>query len=111
MKWMGKFSIVGLLMALAIIGHGETEESLSLEELLATLPPELEAKRVDPITIEKNLSYLEGERMHFKLGWSIFTVASSIMEVSPITHEGEDAVEISMPAGRGQPLEKHLRIL
>ena len=110
MKWMGKFSIVGLLMALAIIGHGETEESLSLEELLATLPPELEAKRVDPITIEKNLSYLEGERMHFKLGWSIFTVASSIMEVSPITHEGEDAVEISMQTRTNSFADKIYRV-
>ena len=71
------------------------EEPETLDELVARLPADLTAKRVDPLTVEKNIPDITAVKMNFKLGWGIFTVAKSTMEITTIKYNERDAIQIS----------------
>jgi len=80
------------LTALAAAPEGEVESAPILEQL----PPGMEANLIDPLQVEKNPPFTRGEVLHFKLGWSIFTVASASLSVSPALYEDHPAYTIDL---------------
>lgn len=65
--------------------------------LVEELPEDMKAHLVDPLTVEKSPSFAGGEHLRYKLGWSMFTVARSTLEVTPVTREdGRDALRINV---------------
>lgn len=64
--------------------------------ILAQLPAGMEANLIDPLTVDKRPSFAEGEHLRFKLGWSFFTVARSVLTVQPETYREEPALKISV---------------
>jgi hypothetical protein len=74
----------------AVTGSAASPEPLRLNEIL---PEAYRGKYVDPLTVPKSPTFIEGETLHFELGWSLFKVARSVMEVErtviPDGAEGE----------------------
>jgi hypothetical protein len=72
--------LCSVLTATALYGL----QPLVLEEIL----PGLErADYVDPSTVSKSPSFLDGETLHFELGWSFFKVARAKMVIAPDPNE------------------------
>ena len=84
-----------LLMTLPVLpgigrsGNGE-------EAILEQLPPELEAYRVDPLTIPKSPPFLKGEQLRFRLGWGVFSVANATLHCVEDSYGDEPAWKISL---------------
>ena len=83
-----------LLLLLGAAGHAASDEPDGYPA--GPLPPETTRRLVDPLTIPKDLSFAAGERLQFRLGWSLFTVARAEMTVAPDTHEGRAALRITL---------------
>ncbi|NBD38420.1 MAG: DUF3108 domain-containing protein [Verrucomicrobia bacterium] len=66
--------------------------------LRADLSPELAVDFVDPRRAEKSATFADGERLRFKLGWSLFTVARAELETMPGKHRGREALRIRLQA-------------
>jgi len=86
---------IGLCAILSSTALNGQEESESLENIVAQLPAEMAANEVDPLTVEKIIPDITAVKMNFKLGWGIFTVAKSTMEINPIKYNERDAIQIS----------------
>ncbi|MGA1204658.1 MAG: DUF3108 domain-containing protein [Opitutales bacterium] len=85
-------SLTIALVLPAGLNAGE-EESPGVTELL---PPELEVRWIDPVTVEKSPTFAGGERLKFKLGWGIFTVARSTLETVPEYYGDSPALRIRL---------------
>lgn len=66
------------------------------ERIRVDLPESLRDNLIDPLTVERQPTFTEGEHLVYKLGWSFFTVARSVLEVNPGEMEGNPALEISV---------------
>ena len=67
------------------------------DPLTDELPDEMRNHLVDPITVPKQPTFTGGEHLRYKLGWSLFTVARSTLDVDPVTREdGREALKISV---------------
>lgn len=89
------FKILCLVGGLSI-GVSAHATALAIEELL---PETYRDRYVDPRTVEKRPSFLDGEVLKFELGWSFFKVARSEMVVRKGVLSGEPdlpAVEIEL---------------
>lgn len=76
-----KTTVIGLLwLTLPVLAQ---EDLAGVDEMMEQLPAELEDKLVDPLTVEKNISFAGGESLKFKLGWGIFSVAKASLQTSP----------------------------
>lgn len=84
----------------ALIARAETEPvpagEAAVQEIMEQLPAEMEPHLVDPLSIAKAPPFLNGEHLKFKLGWSIFTVAKAVLQVSSGTYRDAPAFEISL---------------
>lgn len=76
--------------ALAGVCRGAVEREALLEEL----PAELAADLIRADEVERQVSFGDGERLEFKLGWSLFRVAEAQLEVIPGRMHGEEALQI-----------------
>lgn len=97
---MDRFRIF-LLAALSAGGPGwlpsETVEGpAGREGIVEQMPEELAEFYVNPLEATRNPTFADGEKLRFKLGWSMFTVAHTRLEVEPVVHEGRDSLEITL---------------
>ena len=58
--------------------------------------PELEAMRIDPLTVPKSPPFAGGEQLRFKLGWSVFRVARATLSCTEDEYEGREAFKINL---------------
>jgi hypothetical protein len=83
-----------IALALALLPlHAETTGE---DSVLAGLPDSMREYYVDPLTVPKQPSFVEGEQLRFKLGWSIFTVARSELEVKPDLYREREALKLQV---------------
>lgn len=87
-----------LAVAMATVVKGGCLAATPQERLLADLSPELAVDLVDPHEVQKTATFAEGERLRFKLGWSLFTVARAELETFPGKHHGHEALRIQLEA-------------
>lgn len=88
-------SLFSALFALAGIANAAiVPEGLDIPEL----PPELAVDYIDPLTVDKAASFAEGERLKFRLGWSLFKVAKATLEVGPDFYKEKASLKISLNA-------------
>jgi hypothetical protein len=87
-----------VLLALALLPALFAARASVMDEnrLLADLPESLREDFIDPLTVEKNPTFTDGERLKFKLGWSVFKVALSELEVIPEEHDGRDTLKLQV---------------
>lgn len=91
-----KTTVIGLLwLTLPLLAQ---EDLAGVDEIMEQLPAELEDKLVDPLTVEKNISFAGGESLKFKLGWGFFSVAKASLQTSSDIYEGKDALKITLSA-------------
>lgn len=91
-----KLTVIGLLwFVLPLLAQ---ENLAGVDEIMEQVPPELEDSLVDPLTVEKNISFARGESLKFKLGWGIFSVAKATLQTKPSVYEGKGALEITLSA-------------
>ena len=65
--------------------------------LTVELPDSLREHLIDPVTVPKNPPFAAGEHLRYKLGWSLFTVARSTLDVDTVVRDdGRDALKISV---------------
>ncbi|MEX0322312.1 MAG: DUF3108 domain-containing protein [Puniceicoccaceae bacterium] len=62
------------------------------------LPPELAVDYVDPVTVDKAATFATGEKLKFRLGWSLFKVAKATLQVEPDSYNEETSLKISLEA-------------
>jgi hypothetical protein len=62
------------------------------------LPPELVADYVDPTTVDKTAPFATGEKLQFRLGWSLFKVAKATLQVEPDSYNEATSLKISLSA-------------
>ena len=86
--------LAGLAPLLSALAEPEVEALH--EKLLADLPDSLRDNLIDPLAVERRPAFADGEHLVYKLGWSFFTVAKSVLEVNPGELEGTPALEISV---------------
>jgi hypothetical protein len=60
------------------------------------VPAELLRNLVDPLTVPKNPAFADGEHLHYRLGWSLFTVARATLTVRPDDYAGQPALRIDL---------------
>lgn len=86
--------LAGCALLFALLGtHAATDGD---SPLLADLPESLRENLVDPLTVPKAPTFADGEHLKFKLGWSLFTVARSELEVIPGEHDGRDILKLQV---------------
>ncbi len=74
---------------LLIAGNGEVPATLE------DFDSELVAMIIQPDP-ERKLPWVDGEVMEFNIGWSIFDVATAIMRIDAIEHDGQRAWQFTM---------------
>lgn len=91
-SWVKRVPGIALVLALAPLSAGTAGDN----PLIADLPDSLRGDYVDPLTVPKSPSFAEGERLKFKLGWSLFTVARSELQVAPDQYGEQDALKLEV---------------
>lgn len=61
-------------------------------------PSELVPHLVDPLQVEKFIPFSGGERLSYKIGWSLFTVAQAELDVASAGYQDRDAFCITLQA-------------
>ena len=90
---------VGKVLGLTALFLSTTfAEDVLAPSILEQIPSGMEADLVDPLTVEKTPTFADGEHLEYKLGWSLFTVASAVLEVQPDTYEDQPALRIQLNA-------------
>ncbi len=90
------FSIAVTLLGSPLCAqHADTTHA---QTLIEQLPEDLAQDYVDPVTVEKNPTFREGETLQFKLGWGIFSVAEATLTTIPDQYDGEAALKITLEA-------------
>lgn len=82
------FAVAGVAQA-AIVPEGSE---------IPELPPELAVDYVDPVTVDKAATFATGEKLKFRLGWSLFKVAKATLQVEPDSYNEETSLKISLEA-------------
>jgi len=92
----GIFAGVPALLATILLCSGLF--ATTQEQILADLSPELEEDLVNPLTVAKTATFADGERLRFKLGWSLFTVARAELTTVPAMYRGNEALQVRLRA-------------
>jgi hypothetical protein len=69
-------------------------ETIDESSLIADLPESMRDNLIDPLTVPKTPTFAGGEHLAFKLGWSLFTVARSELEVIPGEYKGRESLQL-----------------
>jgi hypothetical protein len=85
-----------LLVPVAGFASAMLDSPVAPAELLEDLPEAMRANLVDPFADRPRPDFADGERLRFKLGWSLFTVARTELEVRPVELEDREALRISV---------------
>ena len=93
---MRLFLRIQILLLAMVLPVFESAGQMEIEEIMEQLPPEMEAKLIDPLTVEKNPVFINGEHLKFKLGWGIFSVAKTSLQTERAHYGARPALKISL---------------
>jgi hypothetical protein len=85
-----------LLVPVAGMASAVEDPPVAHADLLEDLPDDMRANLVDPFAERRQANFADGEQLRFKLGWSLFTVARTELEVRPVELEEREALRISV---------------
>jgi len=71
---------------------------LSAGNPVGDLPPGLAEHLIDPLTVETPVPFRKGEKLHYRIGWSFFTVARAELDVTTAQFDGKAAFQITLQA-------------